>query len=162
MGSAASTWSRTGRSGSRVARSTRCLRRGSERPRSSHEPAHATGRGTRGNREVPPCAASRVSRDAAGRKTVTLWAGRVGVEPAVEVWEFLRADDAELLPYDCAATLEHAHRLAAVGILTSDELAEVEVLLAQIDSLAPEDEDVHSAIERQLGEVGRKIHAGRS
>ena len=26
----------------------------------------------------------------------------------------------------------------------------------------PEDEDVHSAIERQLGEVGRKIHAGRS
>ena len=26
----------------------------------------------------------------------------------------------------------------------------------------PEDEDVHSAIERQLGDVGRKIHAGRS
>ncbi len=91
-----------------------------------------------------------------------LWAGRVGGELAAEVWEFLRADDAELLPYDCAATLEHAQRLAAAGILTSAELAEVELLLAQIDALAPEDEDVHSAIERQLGEVGRKIHAGRS
>src|SRR2546428_13100410 len=108
------------------------LRRGSERPRSSHEPAHATGRGTRGNREVPPCAASRVSRDAAGRKTVTLWAGRVGVEPAGEVCEFLRADDSELLPYDCAATLEHPERLVATGILSSSEFEEVRYTRAEI------------------------------
>src|SRR5205814_7835565 len=91
-----------------------------------------------------------------------LWAGRVGGELAAEVWEFLRADDAELLPYDCAATLEHAKRLAAAGIITAAELAEVESALAQIHELSPDDEDVHSAIERQLGEVGRKIHAGRS
>jgi argininosuccinate lyase len=93
---------------------------------------------------------------------VTLWAGRVGGELAAEVWEFLRADDEELLPYDCAATLEHAKRLAAAGILTADELTEVESALAQITEVSPDDEDVHSAIERQLGEVGRKIHAGRS
>jgi argininosuccinate lyase len=93
---------------------------------------------------------------------VTLWAGRVGGGLAPEVWEFLRADDAELLPYDCAATLVHARRLAAAGILTDDELAEAEEVLAQADAAGPEDEDVHSALERQLGDVGRKIHAGRS
>ena len=93
---------------------------------------------------------------------MTLWAGRVGGELAAEVWEFLKADDAELLAYDCAATLEHAKRLAAGGILTADELAEVEEALGHVDEVGAEDEDVHSAIERQLGDVGRKIHAGRS
>jgi argininosuccinate lyase len=93
---------------------------------------------------------------------VTLWAGRVGGGLAAEVWEFLRADDAELLPYDCAATLVHARRLAAVGILTPEELAEAEQALAQAEAAGPEDEDMHSALERQLGDVGRKIHAGRS
>jgi argininosuccinate lyase len=93
---------------------------------------------------------------------MTLWAGRVGGELAPEVWDFLRGDDAELLPYDCAATLEHARRLHAAGLLEDDELAEVESKLDTIEPPGPEDEDVHSAIERQLGDVGRKIHAGRS
>ena len=93
---------------------------------------------------------------------MTLWAGRVGGELAAEVWEFLRADDAELLPYDFAATLQHARRLHAAGILDDTELAEVGTALAELEGAEPEDEDVHTAIERQLGEVGRKIHAGRS
>src|SRR5215203_5660703 len=93
---------------------------------------------------------------------MTLWAGRVAGKLAPEVWEFLRGDDAELLRYDCAATLAHARRLEQAGILTADELLEVERALARIDSVGDEDEDVHSAIERQLGDVGRKIHAGRS
>jgi argininosuccinate lyase len=93
---------------------------------------------------------------------VTLWAGRVGRELAPDVWDFLRGDDAELLPYDCAATLLHAKRLHAAGLLDADELAEVEAKLDAIEPPGPEDEDVHSAIERQLGDVGRKIHAGRS
>jgi argininosuccinate lyase len=93
---------------------------------------------------------------------VSLWAGRVGGELAAEVWEFLRADDAELLQYDWAATLVHARRLHAAGILDDNELAEVSSKLAEMEEVWPEDEDVHSAIERQLGEVGRKIHAGRS
>jgi argininosuccinate lyase len=97
---------------------------------------------------------------------MSLWAGRVagGLDPAV--WEFLRVDDAELLPYDCEATAEHAQRLHAAGLLTSEELAEVEGRLAEIASdptgYRETDEDVHTAIERQLGDVGRKIHAGRS
>jgi argininosuccinate lyase len=96
---------------------------------------------------------------------MTLWAGRVEEALAPEVWEFLRADDAELLPYDCAATLEHAERLAAARILTSDELDDAREALTRIATdggVEPEDEDVHSAIERLLGPVGRKIHAGRS
>ena len=93
---------------------------------------------------------------------MTLWSGRVGGELAREVWEFLRADDAELLPYDLQATLLHAQRLHAAGILDDDELAEVTTKLAAIETIDEADEDVHSSIERQLGEVGRKIHAGRS
>jgi len=91
-----------------------------------------------------------------------LWAGRVGVGLAPEVWEFLRAPDDELLPYDLQATLLHAERLHAAGILDAGELAEVAEKLAAIDTVDPADEDVHSSIERQLGEVGRKVHAGRS
>ena len=57
-------------------------------------------------------------------------------------------------------------RLAAAGLLTDDELDEAESRLAEIaqdpDGYLESDEDVHSAIERLLGEVGRKIHAGRS
>jgi argininosuccinate lyase len=86
----------------------------------------------------------------------------VGGELAPEVWSFLRADDAELLPYDLEATLVHVRRLHAAGILDDSELAEVEDRLAAIEEIDEADEDVHSAIERQLGEVGRKIHAGRS
>jgi argininosuccinate lyase len=95
---------------------------------------------------------------------VTLWAGRVGGSLAPEVWEFLRAHDEELLPYDLEGTLLHARRLAAAGLLSGAELAEVEERLVAItvDDLDDGDEDVHSAIERLLGDVGRKIHAGRS
>jgi argininosuccinate lyase len=95
---------------------------------------------------------------------VTLWAGRVGTELAPEVWAFLRARDADLLPYDIEGTLIHAQRLEAAGLLSPDELAEVKERLASIgvDELEETDEDVHSAIERLLGDVGRKIHAGRS
>jgi len=93
---------------------------------------------------------------------VTLWSGRVGAELAPEVWDFLKADDAELLPYDVRGTLLHAARLHAAGILDDSELAEVRETLGRIDAVDPSAEDVHSFIEAELGEVGRKIHAGRS
>ena len=67
-----------------------------------------------------PAAAARAAGVAgepapAGAGGMTLWAGRIGVALAPEVDAFLRADDAELLPYDCAATLLHAQRLHAAG-----------------------------------------------
>ncbi|HEY3962382.1 MAG TPA: argininosuccinate lyase [Gaiellaceae bacterium] len=93
---------------------------------------------------------------------LTLWSGRVGKRLAPEAWAFLLADDAELLPYDVQATLLHAERLHAAGILDADELNEARMLLADAVPPEPGDEDVHSSLERQLGELGRKIHAGRS
>jgi argininosuccinate lyase len=97
---------------------------------------------------------------------MTLWGARTGVALDPDVDAFLRADDADLLPYDCAATAVHARRLNAAGILDDAELAEVETRLATIadDGAAflAEYEDVHSGIEALLGPVGRKIHAGRS
>ena len=96
---------------------------------------------------------------------MTLWSGRVDTEVAQAVWDFLRADDAELLPYDCLATRVHARRLHEGGLLSDAELADVETALDWIaveGAAEPDDEDVHSTIERLLGTVGRKIHAGRS
>ncbi len=97
---------------------------------------------------------------------MTLWSGRVGRPLDPRVAAFLRADDAELLPYDCEATAQHARRLHAAGILDDAELAEAEARLLELarcsEQLRPDDEDVHSALERLLGDVGRKIHAGRS
>ena len=97
---------------------------------------------------------------------MTLWSGRVGGSLDSAVWELLRANDAELLPYDCAATAEHASRLHGAGLLTDAELSDVEERLAAIaqdpSAVLEADEDVHSTIERLLGPAGRKIHAGRS
>jgi argininosuccinate lyase len=96
---------------------------------------------------------------------LTLWSARTGTGLAPEVEAFLRADDTELLPYDCEATALHAERLHAAGLLTRDELDTVRAALVRIaeeGAIEPDDEDVHSAIERELGDVGRKIHAGRS
>jgi argininosuccinate lyase len=95
---------------------------------------------------------------------VTLWSGRVEGELAPAVWEYLKASDAELLPYDVEGTRLHARRLHAAGFLDDAELADVSERLDRIDfdDLEESDEDVHSAIERLLGPVGRKIHAGRS
>jgi len=97
---------------------------------------------------------------------VTLWSGRVEGSLAPEVAEFLRADDAELLPYDCEGTRIHAQRLHAAGILDDAELAEVARRLDEIRergaAALPEAEDVHTALEQALGPVGRKIHSGRS
>ena len=96
---------------------------------------------------------------------MTLWSGRVDTNVGQAVWDFLRADDAELLPYDCIATRVHARRLHEGGLLSDAELADVESALDRIaveGGTEPDDEDVHSTIERLLGTVGRKIHAGRS
>ena len=69
-------------------------------------------------------ATARAGRSA-GARAMTLWAGRVGTALAPEVWEFLRASDDELLPYDLQGTLIH-EAPHATGLLTTDELAEVE------------------------------------
>ena len=63
---------------------------------------------------------------------MTLWSGRTATPTARAVAEFLAADDAELLPYDCRATAIHARRLHAAGLLDDAELAEAEAVLSTL------------------------------
>jgi argininosuccinate lyase len=92
---------------------------------------------------------------------MTLWSARVEGMLSPAVREFLQAHDAELLTYDCRGTLLHARRLHTAGLLSDAELHEIAERLAEIE-YEPGQEDVHTLIEHRLGEVGRKIHAGRS
>jgi argininosuccinate lyase len=82
--------------------------------------------------------------------------------------------DRRLCTHDVAGSLAHARMLAHVGILTEDELRQIEAALVDIrDQLEdgrlpwrPELEDVHMHVEQalidRLGDVGRKLHTGRS
>lgn len=82
--------------------------------------------------------------------------------------------DVRLAPYDVVASKAHAQMLASVGLLTTEEAAQLiaalDTLLEQVtaDDFVIEDafEDIHSKIEflltERLGDVGKKIHTARS
>ena len=82
--------------------------------------------------------------------------------------------DYRLAPYDLEQSAAHARMLERSGVLSKEELAEIERGLAairqEIDADAfvvhPDDEDIHMAIERRLteliGPVGGKLHTARS
>lgn len=82
--------------------------------------------------------------------------------------------DTYLLPYDIEATEAHAWGLEQIGILTQKEMKEIQKTLQDLREAAeqgrvtvrPEDEDCHTVIEEflteHLGDVGKKIHTGRS
>jgi argininosuccinate lyase len=82
--------------------------------------------------------------------------------------------DARLVEADCVASVAHAEMLASIGLLGPGEFDGLKrELLAIIDaaargtfSIAPSDEDCHTAIENRLvaalGDAGKKIHTGRS
>ena len=111
-------------------------RAGARRRRSTQSGSRPTGRGdlpARGRRRVRPDRALEAELAAVrerGGGSVTLWAARVETDLAPEVAGFLRADDGELLPYDCEATIVHGRRLHAAGLLTDSELREVEARLS--------------------------------
>ncbi len=106
-----------------------------------------------------------------------LWGGRFAAGPSPELVELSRSThfDWRLAPYDLAGSRAHAHVLAAAGLLGPDDLT---ALISGIDALAadvasgdftadPDDEDVHTALERglleRLGpELGGRLRAGRS
>ncbi len=84
------------------------------------------------------------------------------------------ACDLQLVHWDCLGSAAHARTLARAGLLHDAELAALLCGLAEIDgqqaagafAIPPALEDCHTAIEAALtarcGEVGAKIHAGRS
>lgn len=82
--------------------------------------------------------------------------------------------DQHLVPYDIYGTLAHAKMLTKIKILTPKEFRKAQKGLKEILTLFEKgkftlemgDEDVHTKIENYLtdkyGEVGKKIHTGRS
>ena len=85
-----------------------------------------------------------------------------------------RVLDLRLARYDVQGSRAHIKMLESIGLLTADELSVLDAALARIAerieagdfTLEPDVEDIHSQVEllltRELGEVGKKIHSGRS
>lgn len=105
-----------------------------------------------------------------------LWEKNVQVNKDVESYTIGRDRelDVYLAPYDVLGSMAHITMLESVGLLAKEELI---VLLEELRAIyhqavsgefAIEDgiEDVHSQVElmltRKLGDVGKKIHSGRS
>ena len=103
-----------------------------------------------------------------------LWETGQGADAAVEAYTVGNdpALDARLLPYEVYGTLAHASGLAKIGVLTAEELSSLKrELRKRLESsesfvISQEQEDIHTAVEQALtealGEVGAKVHAGRS
>jgi argininosuccinate lyase len=106
----------------------------------------------------------------------TLWAGRFADRTSEQMRHFGDSIDFDirLCEADITASMAYAKALARAGIINEDEryallegLARVQTELADGEFVVqPDDEDIHTAIERRLGElVGRvagKLHTGRS
>jgi len=105
-----------------------------------------------------------------------LWGGS-GLHPLVEAYtvgEDYRIDGEHMLRYDLQASEAHAEMLQKMGVLTEAELATLCKALQEIKKLweagdfkiTRSQEDGHTAIEQYItekfGEVGKKIHTGRS
>ena len=82
--------------------------------------------------------------------------------------------DLELAPYDVIGSMAHANMLCKIGLISTDENLQLQDALRNITveindgKFIIEDgiEDVHSQVEllltRRLGDIGKKIHLGRS
>jgi argininosuccinate lyase len=106
---------------------------------------------------------------------MTLWGGRFSGTPDQALWRFtVDTADRRLLPDDVVGSLAHVAMLGEVGILEPPEAAALieglELVLAEAQTgrfeFIDSDEDVHTAVERRLGEligaVAGKLHTGRS
>ncbi len=105
-----------------------------------------------------------------------LWSGRFAEAPDQDVFEFQASFgfDRRLFDDDVDGSLAWTEALVGAGVLSTDDAAAITAGLTEIrergrrDSsfLAGPDEDVHAFVERQLieqvGDVGRRLHTGRS
>ncbi|MBQ6162279.1 MAG: argininosuccinate lyase [Prevotella sp.] len=105
-----------------------------------------------------------------------LWEKDFEVNKEIERFTVGRDRELDLLlaPYDVLGSMAHITMLEQIGLLSSDELTVLMRELRQIYTLCEEGkfvieddvEDVHSQVEllltRRIGDVGKKIHSGRS
>lgn len=110
--------------------------------------------------------------------TAKMWSGRFRepLDPFFDRWQRSIRFDWQLLPNEIAASRAHALALEAAGILTSAETAQIRAALADIltvYSAKPEEvsghadaEDIHHFVElalvERVGDLGLKLHTGRS
>jgi argininosuccinate lyase len=114
---------------------------------------------------------------AAPQSRTQLWGGRFETGPAdaLAALSLSTHFDWRLATHDLAGSKAHARVLHQAGLLTDDELAGMLAGLASLDADVrsgaftprPEDEDVHTALERGLlervgADLGGRIRAGRS
>jgi argininosuccinate lyase len=104
------------------------------------------------------------------------WGGRFtgGTDDRVEAFTESISFDRRLYAHDIRASQAHARMLAASGLLTADEAGQICKALDEIKceiergefAYSIQLEDIHTHIERaligRLGDVGRKLHTGRS
>jgi argininosuccinate lyase len=97
-------------------------------------------------------------------------------DPDPRFWRLNRSlpFDWQLAAYDIDQSRAHARGLHRIGVLSADELAQMEAGLERVGArmaehgfaFADSDEDIHMAIERLLGEeigpLAGKLHTGRS
>lgn len=107
---------------------------------------------------------------------MTLWHGRFEgkMSDIMQACNQSLPIDIRLLPFDLRVNRAWANALCKAQLLTPDEVKSIEKGLQQISdefttgkfSPLPNDEDVHSLVERRLteliGKAGQKIHTGRS
>jgi argininosuccinate lyase len=107
---------------------------------------------------------------------MTLWGGRFTqkLDPSAEVFNRSLSFDQRLAREDVAGSSAWAGALGRAGILTREETKQIQTglktIAAEIESgqfvLSGTDEDIHTAVERHLGEligpVAGKLHTGRS
>src|SRR5450830_1407949 len=108
---------------------------------------------------------------------LSLWGGRFAGGPADALAALSKSThfDWRLARHDVAGSIAHAHVLHAARLLDDAEVAAMEAALRQLSAdvasgaflPAPDDEDVHTALERGLieragAELGGKLRAGRS
>lgn len=104
---------------------------------------------------------------------MTLWGGRFEAGMSEVTRDFTGdTSDRRLLRVDIAGSFAHVAMLGNTGIISGDEAETLtdglEKILNEIDSFefVESDEDVHTAVERRLGElvgdVAGKLHTGRS
>ena len=103
-----------------------------------------------------------------------MWSGRFRqpLDPEFERWQRSFPFDQQLLMQELAASRAHARALCTAGVLTAAEFEQIASGLEWIGKNAAsiiddeEAEDVHHFVEKQLtakiGEVGLKLHTGRS
>lgn len=101
-----------------------------------------------------------------------LWEKKTRVDKDIERYTIGR--DAEmdmfLAPYDVLGSMAHATMLQSVGLLTEQDLQELLTGLKNIYATIQQGEfeiedgveDIHSQVEMLLGDVGKKLHSGRS